>query len=151
MIKNAIFWPDQTKGEKETTTMEGKLSPKKKNRERERGWKEMILWNVQFWLKWWPNLYLCMPYSPLYSRWNPLFWTNCYNKKVLVGSINLLIWGNKFWKMELMDEIFLPIVRPPSLKANQFPIWHPKNYTFIFLNVTFVLVQLFLTPHFHNA
>ena len=40
-----------------------------------------------------------------------------------------------------MDEIFLPIVRPPSLKANQFPIWHPKNYTFIFLNVTFVLVK----------
>ena len=48
MIKNAIFCPDQTKDEKETTTMEGKLSPKKKNRERERGWKEMILWNVQF-------------------------------------------------------------------------------------------------------
>ena len=48
MIKNAIFWPDQTKDEKETTTMEGKLSPKKKKTERERGWKEMILWNVQF-------------------------------------------------------------------------------------------------------
>ena len=45
MIKNAIFWPDQTKDEKETTTMEGKLSQKKK---RERAWKEMILWNVQF-------------------------------------------------------------------------------------------------------
>ena len=29
MIKNAIFWPDQIKGEKETTTMEGKLSQKK--------------------------------------------------------------------------------------------------------------------------
>ena len=38
MIKNAIFWPDQTKDEKETTTMEGKLSPKKKTeREREDG------------------------------------------------------------------------------------------------------------------
>ena len=50
MIKNAIFWPDQTEDEKETTTMEGKLSQKKKKkeRERERGWKEMILWNVQF-------------------------------------------------------------------------------------------------------
>ena len=48
MIKNAIFWPDQTKDEKETTTMEGKLSQKKKKRERERAWKEMILWNVQF-------------------------------------------------------------------------------------------------------
>ena len=49
MIKNAIFCPDQTKDEKETTTMEGKLSQKKKKkRERERGWKEMILWNVQF-------------------------------------------------------------------------------------------------------
>ena len=50
MIKNAIFWPDQTEDEKETTTMEGKLSKKKKKRgrERERGWKEMILWNVQF-------------------------------------------------------------------------------------------------------
>ena len=47
MIKNAIFCPDQTKDEKETTTMEGKLSQKKKT-ERERGWKEMILWNVQF-------------------------------------------------------------------------------------------------------
>ena len=33
MIKNAIFWPDQTKGEKETTTMEGKLSQKKKKNE----------------------------------------------------------------------------------------------------------------------
>ena len=32
MIKNAIFWPDQTKDEKETTTMEGKLSQKKKKK-----------------------------------------------------------------------------------------------------------------------
>ena len=49
MIKNAIFWPDQTEDEKETTTMEGNfLKKKKKKRERERGWKEMILWNVQF-------------------------------------------------------------------------------------------------------
>ena len=30
MIKNAIFWPDQIKGEKETTTIKGKLSQKKK-------------------------------------------------------------------------------------------------------------------------
>ena len=36
MIKNAIFCPDQTKDEKETTTMEGKLSPKKKKKQRER-------------------------------------------------------------------------------------------------------------------
>ena len=36
MIKNAIFWPDQTEDEKETTTMEGKLSQKKKEKERER-------------------------------------------------------------------------------------------------------------------
>ena len=34
MIKNAIFWPDQIKGEKETTTMEGKLSKKKKKKKK---------------------------------------------------------------------------------------------------------------------
>ena len=36
MIKNAIFWPDQIKGEKETTTMEGKLSQKKKKKKEKR-------------------------------------------------------------------------------------------------------------------
>ena len=34
MIKNAIFWPDQIKGEKETTTIKGKLSQKKKKEKR---------------------------------------------------------------------------------------------------------------------
>ena len=111
-----------------------------------------ILWNIQFWLKWWPNLYLCMPHNLLYTPWHPLFWTNCYNEKVMVGSINLLIWATNFEKWSWWMRSSFPIVRPPSLlKANQFPIWHPRNYTFIFLNITFVLVQLFLTTHFHNS
>ena len=35
MIKNAIFCPDQIKGEKETTTMDGKLSKKKKKKKKD--------------------------------------------------------------------------------------------------------------------
>ena len=42
MIKNAIFCPDQIKGEKETTTIKGKLSQKKKKKKKKekRGCKE---------------------------------------------------------------------------------------------------------------